>query len=63
MKNLTRREAVKTGAAIAAVGATATLSLSSVAEAGTQDAELLTRLAEWYRANAIFDLERLAGAS
>ncbi len=33
MKNLTRRQAVKTGAAIAAVGATATLGLPSVAEA------------------------------
>ncbi|MCZ6466246.1 MAG: hypothetical protein O6829_03095, partial [Alphaproteobacteria bacterium] len=50
MKNLTRREAVKTGAAIAAVGATATLGLHSVAEAATQDAELLARVAEFYRA-------------
>ncbi len=50
MKNLTRREAVKTGAAIAAVGATATLGLPSVAEAGNQDAELLARVAEFYRA-------------
>ncbi len=33
MKNLTRRQAVKTGAAAVAVGATATLGLSSVAEA------------------------------
>ncbi len=50
MKNLTRREAVKTGAAIAAVGATATLGLPSVAEAGNQDAEFLARVAEFYRA-------------
>ncbi len=50
MKNLTRREAVKTGAAIAAVGATATLALPSVAEAGNQDAELLARVAEFYPA-------------
>ncbi len=50
MKNLTRREAVKTGAAIAAVGATATLGLPSVAEAATQDAELLARVAEFYPA-------------
>ncbi len=50
MKNLTRREAVKTGAAIAAVGATATLGLPSVAEAKTHDAELLARVAEFYPA-------------
>ncbi len=50
MKTLTRREAVKTGAAIAAVGATATLGLPSVAEAKTQDAELLARVAEFYPA-------------
>ncbi len=50
MKNLTRREAVKTGAAIAAVGATATLGLPSVAEAATQDAELFARVAEFYPA-------------
>ncbi len=50
MKNLTRREAVKTGAAIAAVGATATLGLPAVAEAATQDAELLARVAEFYPA-------------
>ncbi len=50
MKNLTRREAVKTGAAIAAVGATATLGLHSVAEAATEDAELFARVAEFYRA-------------
>ncbi len=50
MKTLTRREAVKTGAAIAAVGATATLGLPSVAEAATQDAELFARVAEFYRA-------------
>ena len=50
MKNLTRREAVKTGAAIAAVGATATLGLHSVAEAATQDAELLARVTEFYAA-------------
>ncbi len=48
MKTLTRREAVKTGAAIAAVGATATLGLHTVAEAATQDAELLARVAEFY---------------
>ncbi len=47
MKTLTRREAVKTGAAIAAVGATAALGLHSVAEAATQDAELLARVAEF----------------
>ncbi len=50
MKNLTRREAGKTGAAIAAVGATATLGIPSVAEAGNQDAELLARVAEFYPA-------------
>ena len=50
MKNLTRREAVKTGAAIAAVGATATLGLPSAAEAATQDAELFARVAEFYPA-------------
>ena len=50
MKNLTRRQAVKTGAAIAAVGATATLGLPSVAEAATLDAELLARVAEFYPA-------------
>ena len=50
MKNLTRRQAVKTGAAIAAVGATATLGLHSVAEAATQDAELFARVAEFYPA-------------
>ncbi len=50
MKNLTRREAVKPGAAIAAVGATATLGLHSVAEASTLDAELLARVAELYPA-------------
>ena len=50
MKNLTRRQAVKTGAAIAAVGATATLGLHSVAEAATLDAELLARVAEFYPA-------------
>ena len=50
MKNLTRREAVKTGAAIAAVGATATLGLPTVAEAATQDAELFARVAEFYPA-------------
>ncbi len=50
MKNLTRREAVKTGAAIAAVGATATLGLPAVAEAATEDAELFARVAEFYPA-------------
>jgi len=50
MKNLTRREAFATGAAAAAVGATATLGLHSVAEAATQDAELLARVAEFYPA-------------
>ncbi len=50
MKNLTRRQAVKTGAAIAAAGATATLGLPSVAEAAIQDAELFARVAEFYRA-------------
>ena len=50
MRILNRREAVKTGAAIAALGATATLGLPAVAKAGTQDAELLTRMAEFYRA-------------
>ncbi len=50
MKTLTRREAVKTGAAIAAVGATATLGLPAVAEAATEDAELFARVAEFYPA-------------
>ncbi len=50
MKTLTRREAVKTGAATAAVGATATLGLHTVAEAATQDAELFARVAEFYPA-------------
>ncbi len=50
MKNLTRREAFATGAAAAAVGATATLGLPSVAEAATQDAELFACVAEFYRA-------------
>ena len=50
MKNLTRREAVKTGAAIAAVGATATLGPYTVAKAETRDAELFARVAEFYPA-------------
>ena len=50
MKNLTRREAFATGAAAAAVGATATLGLHSVAEAATLDAKLLARVAEFYPA-------------
>ncbi len=48
MKTLTRREAVKTGAATAAVGATVILGLSTVEAAGNQDAELLARVAEFY---------------
>ncbi len=50
MRTLNRREAVKTGAATAAVGATVILGLSTVEAAGNQDAELLARVAEFYPA-------------
>ena len=51
MKTLTRREAVKTGGAAAAVvGATVILGLPAVTKSATQDAELLARVAEFYPA-------------